>query len=320
MVLQAHAKIVLSLLGSAVLALIVAFILAAFSVSGVISMGLADVFLWLAASIFWIALLAVGIIYRPKSSRWKAVGVGALLLLIACLGWFGRSHLSSWLFQKKAEQEAREHPPLKPTVQPPDAAKPEPPKNAPFALPPIKTQPKHPKTEHAPGSIIQNNPNSVVNVQQGTTGANSPISNSPITVGEFTPSDRHLTDKSKLALHDELLAIRGKSFRIIRSNGIEPAQYADEIRSIFTDAAWEESRGIQTGMGAISGGYCDIEPPLYISASSKSDTVLLVMSAFHDAGIDIPFCSAGYLGPVSMGVPDVVINIRPQPKVSVKQP
>jgi hypothetical protein len=65
MVLEFPAKLVLSLLGSTVAALIVAFFLAAISVCGVASMNAAEVFLWIAAGIFWTALLAAGILYCP---------------------------------------------------------------------------------------------------------------------------------------------------------------------------------------------------------------------------------------------------------------
>ena len=73
MELRRPAKILLSLLGSAVLALIVALILAGISVSGVTSMSAAIVLLWIAFALFSLTLLAAGILLCPNS-LWGELG------------------------------------------------------------------------------------------------------------------------------------------------------------------------------------------------------------------------------------------------------
>ena len=113
MVLQTHAKFVLALLGSSVVALVVTFILAAVSISGVTSISAAEVFLWIAIGIFWLAILATGVLYCPSLSGAKSGLLAIVLLLAAYGGWWGRSHLSLWLFQEKTRQEAHEPPPAK---------------------------------------------------------------------------------------------------------------------------------------------------------------------------------------------------------------
>jgi ABC-type bacteriocin/lantibiotic exporter with double-glycine peptidase domain len=59
---QSHAKIVSALLGSAIIALIVTFILAAFTVCGMLYMSAANVFLWTVYGIFLVVFLAAAIL------------------------------------------------------------------------------------------------------------------------------------------------------------------------------------------------------------------------------------------------------------------
>lgn len=119
MQVKAHAKIVLALLGSAIGALIVAFIFAAFSVSGVLNMSTADLFLWIAFGIFLVTLLATAILYLPEMPTGRMIVVAIFIILAGIGVFFGRSRLYAWLLAKKAEQEKTQAvAPISPTVPP----------------------------------------------------------------------------------------------------------------------------------------------------------------------------------------------------------
>ncbi len=190
MILQSHAKLVLSLLGSAVLALIVAFVLASISVSGVISMKTADIFLWIAAIIFWIAILAGAIVYCPNLSGAKSGIVVTLLLLISYGGFVERSHLASWLFQKKAEQEAREHPAVNPLSQTRPQTQ-ERPKNTPPVRFPTKANVVPPN-----GAGIPKNPNQQ-KCETGSICNQASVVNSSQTINNYGPPQPQITVNSK---------------------------------------------------------------------------------------------------------------------------
>lgn len=146
--IRAHAKLLLSLLGSSVLALIVALVLAGISVSGVTSMTAADVFLWIAFGIFVAAAVAVAIITCLGLSGGKSALLVLLLAILVGVGYLGRNGLSGWLGRQKAEQVAREgtH---NPPFPPPQASPSQGPKVAPHSNPKVPSQPPNlvPKTE-----------------------------------------------------------------------------------------------------------------------------------------------------------------------------
>src|ERR1035437_2735547 len=104
MTLQTQARLILYLLGGGIVALLLALVLGAISVSGVISMTAVNVFLWIAISILGISLVAIAVIYCPTLPGPKAAFLMLLLVAVASAGWYGRARLSSWLLKKKAEQ------------------------------------------------------------------------------------------------------------------------------------------------------------------------------------------------------------------------
>jgi hypothetical protein len=117
--LQTPAKLVLALLGSAVLALIVAIVLAAIAISGVQSMRAAITFLWMAFAMYAIALAAMAIIYCPNAPGTKSALTTMLIIAAIAGGFWGRVELSDWLNREKALQLAVEQIPPPPAPKPP---------------------------------------------------------------------------------------------------------------------------------------------------------------------------------------------------------
>ena len=191
MTLQTQARLILYLLGGGIVALIVALVLGAIAVSGVISMTAANVFLWIAISVLGISLAATAVIYCPILTGPKAALLMLLLVAVASAGWYGRTRLSAWLLKKKAEQQALTQisappPSPKPKSEPskttdtgenPPSPKPQrraarPKKNSPTAatttppqLPPAQTQTTLPSQQVGDG-IVNNAPNRGTQVVQ----------------------------------------------------------------------------------------------------------------------------------------------------------
>ncbi len=116
--LDKAARLVLALLGSAVIAVIVAVVFAAISLSGVQSIGAAIGVLWAAYSLYAMALLAAAVRYRPKGSGTRSgIAAGGVILLL-CAGFYGRSILTNWLCEQKALQKTVDQiaPPPVPTA------------------------------------------------------------------------------------------------------------------------------------------------------------------------------------------------------------
>jgi hypothetical protein len=194
-ILRANAKLLLSLLGSAVVALVVAMVLAAISVSGVSSMNAAHVFLWIALAIFGISIAATAVVTCPNLSGGRSALLALLLVLILGCGWITRNKMAGWLDQKKKEQLGAERPPENPAplkVPQPAQSKAQPDAQLSNPRKPYKQESKPTTPLPSPqsaapqsGSITQNNSGGGINIQQGTTGPGSPIINSPITVGNI---------------------------------------------------------------------------------------------------------------------------------------
>ena len=139
----------------------------------------------------WITAKAVSWseIREHKDRVWISIIV--VVIALGCL-WGSMK----WI-QTRAEEVSKKNEPAQPHTENPRAGNPQPqeahnePKQEPHQTQP-KSGPKVPQkqpntalpqpTSH--GSIIQNNSGGV-NVQQGTTGANSPIIDSPITIGNL---------------------------------------------------------------------------------------------------------------------------------------
>jgi hypothetical protein len=119
MVLQHSAKTVLWLFSSAILALIVAIVLAAISVSGVTSVRAALTLLWITLVIFCLAMLATGILYCPTQPGGRSALIALALVGFVGAGWWGRSALAQWLVEQKATQEAAAKVPKPPDPKPP---------------------------------------------------------------------------------------------------------------------------------------------------------------------------------------------------------
>jgi hypothetical protein len=100
--------------------------------------------------------------------------------------------------------------------------------------PPIARAPLQPLS----GGIQQSNSGGV-NVLQGTTGENSPIINSPVTVGNVP---KYIPPQDALTLTDYLLKAKGSAQNIkisIRADQFTRASpFVDEFYSLFKDAQW----------------------------------------------------------------------------------
>jgi energy-coupling factor transporter transmembrane protein EcfT len=103
---QSSAKFVLALCGSAILALILAFVFAAFSVGGVLSMSAANLFLWIALAIFAITLGAAAYLYLTEATRLKRIFVSLLVVVFISTTFFIRAALFNWMTAKKLEDQA----------------------------------------------------------------------------------------------------------------------------------------------------------------------------------------------------------------------
>lgn len=110
--MKLSASFFLSLLGGGLVALIVAFVLAAISVSGVTSMAAAEVFLWISWGILFLALIGAAINKCPGMTGSKSALFVFFLLILAIAGWKARVELTDWLKDKKAQQLAVEKIPL----------------------------------------------------------------------------------------------------------------------------------------------------------------------------------------------------------------
>jgi hypothetical protein len=128
----------------------------------------------------------------------------------------------------------------------------QPQQTAPKDAAPTKERAKPPKTQSAtqptqvtstrsPGSVVQNNSGGV-NVQQGTTGDNSPIINSPITVGSIPRSlDPDQGAKFAHALGPNPAGFMGIACLLGDNEGCD---YADQIRKEIALDQWDHSGGL----------------------------------------------------------------------------
>lgn len=153
-----------------------------------------------------LALIALLIIYPIlhfiRKYTLRVVAFIAIAILITGFGWkiwpkktakAEASHAE--VNPNPAQQTAPQEPPaqVNPSVLNGVQAKPRKPRRQ-----PAKSNPQSP-VEVAPGSIVQNNSGGV-NIQQGTTGTNSPIIDSPITIGSI-PKDISEQDMNSIVTY-----------------------------------------------------------------------------------------------------------------------
>jgi hypothetical protein len=103
--LDKAAHVVVALFGSAVIALIITVVFAAISLSGVQSIGAAIGILWGAYSLYATALLAAAVLHCPKASGTRSGIAAGVVILLLCVGFYGRSALTNWLREQKALQK-----------------------------------------------------------------------------------------------------------------------------------------------------------------------------------------------------------------------
>lgn len=97
------------------------------------------------------------------------------------------------------------------------------------------------------GSISQNNPNSGLNIEQGTTGSNSPIINSPIIVGDF-PKTISAGDMIKLTAY--FLSVPQKARIEVWADQFSGATpFPDKFYQALKDGGWAmEEPGVHSFM------------------------------------------------------------------------
>ena len=112
-------KFLLWLLGGSLTALIVAWVLAAISVSGVQSLSTATVFLWIAFGIFAFCVLVAGIRVTDRLHGRKAAACTLALVGLFFAGLWGRAAIAVWLIHQKATQSAVQQLAPPPSPKPP---------------------------------------------------------------------------------------------------------------------------------------------------------------------------------------------------------
>jgi hypothetical protein len=92
------------------------------------------------------------------------------------------------------------------------------------------------KAEAGVGSSLVQNNSGGVNVQQGTTGSNSPIVNSPISIGDVTKT---ISKEQSKSLASYLLQCPNKGkIEILGDQYSARGEFLDELYSLFSDAGW----------------------------------------------------------------------------------
>ena len=174
---QVSVKLLLWLLGGGITALIVTFVLASISISGVQSMSAAMVALWIALGIFAFCLLVAGIRATANLDGGKAALVTLLLVGLFVVGLWARSELARWLTERKAIQTAALQ------IPPPSAPKPPTGQTLPPPRPPVGS--KQGKSSSPKPSVMVSGVNNppIGTVTQGAASAFSNNQQGGITAG-----------------------------------------------------------------------------------------------------------------------------------------
>lgn len=189
----------------------------------------------------------------PFSRRWKLAIMLILVGASAALSGYGfyRS-LRPRIIEKIVERPVEKIVPCpeqkEPVVTPVPGAKP------PKSRGPIVTNTTSaPKIAQAPQGGIQQSNSGGVNVLQGTTGENSPIINSPITVGDV-PKRISPEDLTKITQYLATAQTK-KHIKINAFQNGNAVPFAKDIYKAFHDAGWPMSdNGIVQALGIVSAG------------------------------------------------------------------
>lgn len=228
------AKVVLALLGSAIVALIIAFIFAGISLSGVQSMSAALLCLWIALGIFAATLLAGAVLYCPNKSGTKSALATLVLILLLGGAFWGKLKLAEWITSQKAEQVSLA------AIQPPP--NPKPPSAPNLYYPPLPT-PRRESGGYGPTTTKVEVSGNGSTANPGTTTA--PVHVEPCGVfqnggsnnsasPQCTPLARHLTDFQAASVRSVMESLPGSvkvMVETIGGNG-EAQRYAQQFQDI----------------------------------------------------------------------------------------
>ena len=92
------------LLGSAILALVVAFLLPAFYIHWINGVSVPNVFLWISFGLVCAALLEIAIVYIPGMAGSRLAFMALLLLFLSAGGWMGKTRLSDLIATRDRQQ------------------------------------------------------------------------------------------------------------------------------------------------------------------------------------------------------------------------
>jgi hypothetical protein len=181
-----------------------------------------------------------------------------------------------------------------------------------------KPHPQPPKQQAAlpasPGSISQNNSGGI-NVQQATTGSNSPIVNSPINIQASIDTGRRLKKEDREILIANLTGLKvDVAFGSILAVP-DAYLYASDLRDAFNAAGLGAKGDMIQPMMFGSGSWTGIEVTWH--GEAKTGPVDVLNSS--DQGRILAALSAAHLGPISIhvgpeqpeGIIKIVVGLKP---------
>jgi hypothetical protein len=269
--------------------------------------------------VLWIAFaLAIGLcldatIRSGWPTRRKAWGSG---IIVVSFGLFAAYLVYQLHPEKKTasvEAPAASGPPSAPAPKQDDDTQPKI-KSIPNAKPPKKPSVILTNPIPTPGSINQNNSGGV-SVQQGTTGSNSPIVNSPINIQASIDAGRRLKTEDREILVANLMGLKANvAFGSILAVP-DAYLYASDLRDAFNAAGLGAKGDMIQPMMFGSGSWTGIEVTWHGEATTGPVDVL----NSSDQGRILAALSAAHLGPLSIhvgpeqpeGVIKIVVGLKP---------
>ena len=303
-------KLLLWLLGGGITALIVTFVLASISISGVQSMSAAMVALWIALGIFAFCLLVAGIRATENLDGGKAALVTLLLVGLFVVGLWARSELAGWLTQQKAIQTAAHQ------LLPPPAPKPP---TGQILAPPAPPVGSGSKSHPGPQIVIRqggkgNTANPGVNtapIQQGDCGVVQNGGSNNTASPNCVPAARSITVDQKAAFGDCLAKHPGNVSISAVVDNPEAYALAQDWLDVFKKANWSITDGMIRVFTIVGGTWTGSQIHLHgsINADGKSATY-----DHMSAGGAMADC---FIGKAIGGPTDGRVDLIPSPDVEV---
>jgi hypothetical protein len=215
-------KLLMLLVGSAAFTAVMALILAALSIYGIINMGAARVLLFIAWLIGIAGVVGSEIVCSKPWKHYVSIGLIFAVVFGGSLIW-----LDQWAARTKAEQDARTTvPPLPRGITNPPA-------------PPAIAFVKTPKRLLNLPPVTGNNNTVGSQICPGGICAGGDITGNPSVTNNFGPPSRQIHPEDREAITAILKKTPGKIQIRYLEGGDEPRQFAIDMKKILEKAGWE---------------------------------------------------------------------------------